>query len=67
MSGRVNGKTRSILASDDAEMKSSIKIAENLYFKAHYDTESLLRIMTERILEPIGYNYSGINITVRND
>ena len=34
--------------------------------EAHYDTESLLRIMKVRILDTVGYDYSGIQVAIRN-
>jgi hypothetical protein len=64
---RVNGKTRTILSSDEHNMKSPLKIAENLYYETHYGTETLITVLTDRILKPIDYDYSRITITVRNN
>lgn len=63
--GIASGKRRNFLYSDGSGMRSPIKIRENLYMESHYDTESLLRIMTTRILDVVGYDYSGIQIAVK--
>lgn len=36
-----------------------------LFLETHYDTETLLNILMNRILRPIGYDYSAIRVTVR--
>jgi hypothetical protein len=64
--GKISGRERILLASEKDNMRSPLKIAENLYIETHYDTETLLRILTTRILTPIGYDYSKIIISVRN-
>ena len=46
-------------------MRSPLQIEENLFMETHYDTETLLNILTTRILSPIGYDYSAISVTVR--
>lgn len=33
-----------------------------LYFEGKFDTEALLTMMTKKVLEPIGYDYSQITI-----
>lgn len=65
--GKVAGRERVFLSGKADEMRSPIKISDNLYFETHYDTETLLRIMTVRILDVIHYDYTKIKITVRND
>lgn len=66
ISGRVTGRNRVLLARKPDMMRSPIYIAEDLWVETHYDTESLLRILTTRILNAIDYDYSGIAIAVRN-
>ena len=46
-------------------MRSPVQIDEALYVETHYDTETLLRILTTRILDEVGYDYSKIKIAVR--
>lgn len=64
--GRITGRNRVLLDSRPDMMRSPLKIDEELWVETHYDTESLLRILTTRILEVIGYDYSDIAIAVRN-
>ncbi|MCL2081628.1 MAG: hypothetical protein FWH04_00080 [Oscillospiraceae bacterium] len=63
--GKISGKKRAILAKNDNGMRGPIKIDENLYLEAHYDTESLLRTVLTRVLDVVGYDYSGITIKTR--
>lgn len=63
--GRIAGRNRVLLDDRPDEMRSPVKIDEGLWVETHYDTESLLRILTTRILEAIGYDYSEISIAVR--
>ena len=65
--GKILGRDRVLLASTPYGMRSPIEIDRNIYMESHYDTESLLRIMVTRILDPIQYDYSGIMIVIRND
>nr|WP_325204472.1 hypothetical protein [uncultured Oscillibacter sp.] len=62
---RVYGNSRIILGDSSEEMKSPITICPEIYFEAHYDVESLLRITLTRILSVIGYDFSGIKVVVR--
>lgn len=65
--GKVSGRERVFLANRPDNMRSPIQIDTNIYMETHYDTETLLRIVTTRILEPIQYDYNGITIAIRND
>ncbi|MBQ9196694.1 MAG: hypothetical protein IJ157_05555 [Clostridia bacterium] len=65
--GRVQGRNRVLLGSEKGSMRSPVQIAEALYAETHYDTETLLKTMITRILEPVHYPYGGILIAVRND
>jgi len=64
--GRISGRERVILAKDGERMRSPIKVDENLFVETHYDTETLLRTIMTRILDVVGYDYSGITVAVRN-
>lgn len=64
---KVQGRERVFVGSSKENMRSPLKIDEKLYIETHYDTETLLRILTMRILEPINYDYSGIMIAIRNE
>jgi hypothetical protein len=63
--GRVAGRNRLFLSKSSDNMRSPYMISENLYMETHYDTETLIRILTSRILDVIGYDYSHISIATR--
>lgn len=60
--GKAFGRRRVILGKSPEEMDVPIKIDEGLYFEAKFDTEALITMMTKKVLEPVGYDYSGIKI-----
>jgi len=64
--GKIAGRDRLLLSRDTTGMRSPHKVANNLYVETHYDTETLLRILTTRILDAVNYDYSGIFVAVRN-
>ena len=65
--GKVLGRNRVLLGSEKGKMRSPLKIDRALYAETHYDTETLLKILITRILEVVGYDYSGIRIAVQNE
>lgn len=67
--GKISGRERVLLSNKPkpGTMRSPLQIDENLYVETHYDTETLLRILTTRILNPVDYDYSKISIAIRND
>lgn len=69
MRGKVLGRGRVLLSKKPMPdtMRSPLEIDKNLYAETHYDTETLLRILTTRILDPVDYDYSKISIAIRND
>ena len=64
---KVLGKKRKLISNNSEDMISPIEISENLYMETHYDTETLLRILMQRVLDPINYDYSQISVVIRND
>lgn len=64
--GKTSGRSRQFLAGTGSQMRSPIEITKDIYMETHYDTETLLRILTTRILTPVGYDYSGISVAIRN-
>lgn len=62
LSGKVASRQRIILGKSAEEMDVPLKIDEGLYFEGKFDTEALLTMMTKKVLEPIGYDYSQIII-----
>lgn len=67
LTGRITGRNRVLLSSSKMNMRSPIEIDDHLFMESHYDTETLIRILTTRILDPVGYDYSEIYIAIRND
>ncbi len=63
--GKILGRDRVLVGSETGKMRSPIKIDEALYVETHYDTETLLRILTTRILDRVGYDYSEVKIAVQ--
>ena len=58
--GRVNGNFRPLLSSRKSEMDVPIEIEDGLYFEGKLDTEQLLRVLVEKVLEPVGYDCSAV-------
>ena len=61
---RVLGRNRVLLGSKLETMRKAIKIDEGLYLEGHYDTETLIKIVKKRILDVVGYDYSGIKVVI---
>lgn len=64
--GRVSGRERVMLDKSKENMRSPLRIDNKLYMETHYDTETLLKILMTRILDAVGYDYSGISVAIRN-
>lgn len=64
---RIQGRDRTLLGSSVEGMRSPLMIDKGLFMETHYDTETLLRITLGRILDPVGYDYEGIRVALRND
>lgn len=60
--GKVFGRQRTILGKFPERMDVPIQIDKDLYFEAKFDTEALLTMMERKVLEPVGYDFSGIRI-----
>lgn len=64
LSGKVFGRDRIILGKTEEGMDAPLKIHDHIYLEAKFDTESLLKVITNRIFDPIGYDYRGIRLKV---
>lgn len=62
---RVFGRSRTILSDVPDDMDVPMKIDEDLYFEGKFDTEFLLRVLKERIFDNVGYDYSSIEVELR--
>lgn len=60
--GEVFGRQRIILREFPERMDVPIRIDQDLYFEAKFDTEALIAMMERKILEPVGYDFSEIVI-----
>jgi len=65
--GKISGQKRHILANNSNTMRTPHKIDNNLFIETHYDTETLLRILTKRVLDAAGYDYSHISVAIRGE
>ncbi|MCM1232229.1 MAG: hypothetical protein NC489_19065 [Ruminococcus flavefaciens] len=63
--GKVLGRQRVILAATPERMDAPLEICPELFMEGKFDTESLLYVLTKRILDPVRYSYIGISIQLR--
>ncbi len=61
---RVHGRSRTIISDKPDGMDVAVEVCEGLYAEADFDTGSLIRMLTTGILDPAGYDYSGISVAV---
>lgn len=61
---RVSGRLRSLLSASPDGMSVPIKIDEDLYLEGKLDTEFLLKIVRDQILDPVGYECGKVGIVV---
>jgi len=47
-------------------MTRPLKIDEGLYGETHYGSQTLMYILVERILSPVGYDCSDVSIVIKN-
>lgn len=64
--GKISGRLHTILSDTPDEMGAPMEIDDGIYVEGKYDAETLMYVLTDRIFRAIGYDYSGIEITVRN-
>ena len=62
--GMVNGRFRGILTESPEGMSVPLMIDEGLYLEGKLDTEFLLKIVTNNILDVVGYDYGRIGVAV---
>lgn len=60
--GKAYGKQRVLLAEKPDRLQVPLQVGEKIYLEVKFDTESLLRVLTERILYAVGYDYGDIQI-----
>ena len=64
--GKISGRLHTILSDTPDEMGAPMEIDDGIYVEGKYDAETLMYVLTDRIFRAIGYDYSGIEITVRD-
>ena len=64
--GVAGGRKRSFIAATDENMRSPEKIDDYIYLECHYDTETLLHVILERILAHTDYDCSPVTISLAN-
>ena len=65
--GKVLGRQRAILAASPEKMHAPLEIDKDLYMESYYDTATLLYVLKSRVLDEVGYNYSGIRVRFRQE
>lgn len=65
MRDRVTGNFRTLISKSPDNMSAPLKIDDEMYLEMKFDTEALLRNITQKILDPVGYEYRGIVIQYR--
>ncbi len=65
LSGCTSGRSRRILSGTPEGMNVPLKIDDNLFFEGYFDTEYLLKMLVDRVLEPAGYECEKVSVTLR--
>lgn len=62
--GLISGRNRIIISSDKSNMDVPLEICPNLFFECKFDTETLLKVLVNRVLLPAGYDIDNIKIRI---
>ena len=65
--GKVLGRQHAILAASPEKMHAPLEVDKGLYMESYYDTGTLLYVLKNRVLDEVGYNYSGIRVQFRQE
>ncbi len=63
---KVSGQQRMLLSDRPDGMDVPLQIDENLYFEGKFGTEMMLKVLTDKIFRPIGYDYSAVQVEISN-
>ncbi len=66
MLGKVFGRDRLLLSDRGDCMDVPLEFYPGMFFEAKFDTESLLKVITTRIFQSIGYDYYSIYLKVKD-
>ena len=64
---RILGQQRVLISASPDGMNSPLEICEGLYAEVHYGSQTLMHILTIRVLTPIRYDYSHIKIRLMQE
>lgn len=62
--GKVFGRNRRLFADSGEGMDAPLEFYPQMFLESKFDTETLLKVVTNRIFDEIGYDYSGIRLKV---
>lgn len=60
------GRVRTRVSKKKNQMRSPLKLCDELYIETHYDTETLMNLLLE-ILNSISYDYNNIKVVIKNN
>ena len=60
------GRVRTRVSKKKNQMRSLLKLCDELYIETHYDTETLMNLLLE-ILDSISYDYNNIKVVIKNN
>jgi hypothetical protein len=62
---KVHGKVRTILSASDSGMRRPLKIRDDMYIETHYGSATLMYILVNLILFPVGFDCNGIRLILK--
>ena len=65
--GKVLGRQCAILAASPEKMHAPLEIDKDIYMESYYDTGTLLYVLKNRVLDEVGYDYSGIRVRFQQE
>jgi len=64
--GKVMGRERTFLADSPSGMTRPVQIDTAMFAESHYGAQTLIHILTVRILAPVGFDCSQVRIVLRS-
>ena len=64
--GTASGRNRVFVDAVPDTMRSPAEISRNLFVECHYDTATLLHVVLHILLKSVGYDYSQVNVALKN-
>ncbi len=62
--GKVFGKNRLLFGDSGYGMDVPLEVYPGMFLESKFDTETLMNVITKRIFDPIGYDYSSIRLKI---